>query len=234
MLLRDACNATSLAARVVDAVAAASGGRVAVTAKIRLGWDDTSLVHQTLPPRLADVGVAAVTVHGRTTAQRFKPSVRMAGIAQTVEAVKRRHPGVAVIGNGDIQCGGDAEAMVRQTGCDGVMLARGAMGRPWLGREVACRLATGRDGPPLPRLERARLVRSHFENLLRLRGEREAMHQIRFRVARYSPHLQPWPGLRRDVRSLQDAATFRAFWAAGMDRIAGGEHAQRGEGAVAA
>ncbi len=213
-LLCDPGHAVTLARAVVDAVA------VPVTAKIRLGWDDDCLVADTLPPRLCDVGIAMITVHGRTTAMKFKPSVRLEGIAAVVESVKPNFPGVPVIGNGDITAPADAERMVRFTGCDGVMVARGAMGQPWLFRDIAHRLATGEDPPPLPRRRKAQLVLDHFENLCRYRDEAVALRTIKTRISKYSAHLQPWPGLKRDVQPIQSATQFRDFWEAGMQKLA--------------
>src|SRR5690606_27721892 len=141
---------------------------LAVTVKIRLGWDDGQYITRTLPPRLADAGVAAITVHGRTTMQKFRPSVRLEGIAEVVEAVKQHHPNVTVIGNGDITCPQDARRMIDVTGCDGVMIGRGALGQPWIFRDTAHYLATGEELEPLPRAERARTVLRHFQTLLRL------------------------------------------------------------------
>ena len=212
-LLCDPAGTVALAAAVVEAVS------VPVTAKIRLGWDDDSFVADTLPPRLCDAGVQAITVHGRTTAMRFKPSVRLDGIARTVEAVKARHPGVPVIGNGDIQTPADAARMVAATGCDGLMVARGAMGQPWLFRDVAARLATGEDPAPLPRADRAALVLRHFELLARHRGEAVALRTLRQRISKYSAHLQPWPRLRHLVQALPDAAAARGFFAEAIERL---------------
>ena len=204
---------TALAKRVVDAV------DVPVTAKIRMGWDDATIITDDLPARLCDVGIAAVTVHGRTTAQRFKPSVRLQGIADTVANVKRRHPHIPVIGNGDIQSAGDAAHMMAVTGCDGVMVARGAMGQPWLFRDIAHRLATGRDPVPLSQRARAMLVMRHARHLLRLRGEQRAMHGIRQRISKYSPHLQPWPELRRSVHGMRSTAEFFDYWEDALTRL---------------
>lgn len=222
-LLTEPC----LAIDIIDALVKAVS--VPVTAKIRLGWDDDCLVTQTLPPRLADAGVAAVTVHGRTTAMKFRGTCRLDGIAQVVDAVKRRHPDVKVIGNGDVKTPQDAKQMLDVTGCDGVMIGRGALGQPWLFRDTAYRLATGLDAPPYPRLARAQLVLDHFENLVAMREERIALATIKRRISWYSAHLQPWPGLKRDVQPIASAAEFRDFWAAGMAKIA-----QRDEPLVAA
>ncbi len=212
-LLCDPGHAVAVARAVVDAVS------IPVTAKIRLGWDDTCLVADTLPTRLCDVGIQMITVHGRTTAMKFKPAVRLDGIAATVDGVKRHHPDIPVIGNGDITTPADAEAMIRLTGCDGVMVARGAMGQPWLFRDIAYRLAVGQDPLPLPRVDRAQLVLDHFENLVRYRDPLFALRTIKTRISKYSAHLQPWPGLKREVQPLRDAEEFRDFWRAGMALI---------------
>ncbi|MEM9021416.1 MAG: tRNA dihydrouridine synthase DusB [Planctomycetota bacterium] len=212
-LLCDPSGAAAICRTVVDAVT------VPVTCKIRLGWDDDSIIADTLPSRLCDVGAKAITVHGRTTAMRFRPSVRLEGIAMTVEGVKKHHPQVPVIGNGDVVTPEDAERMIRVTGCDGVMIARGAMGQPWLFRDTAYYLKTGRPAPPLTRYDRAKLVLDHFNNLVKFRNEHEALHQIRFRTAKYSQHLQPWPGLRRAVQPIKTARQFRDYWAEGLERI---------------
>lgn len=213
-LLCDLESTVHLAATVVRAV------RIPVTAKIRLGWDEQSLITHSLPPRLCDAGIAAITVHGRTTAQMFSGQARLEGIRQVVEAVAAHHPQVPVIGNGDIQTPADARRMMDKTGCAGVMVARGAMGQPWLFREIAYFLATGDPTPTFPRAERARLVLRHFDLVREMRGDRHALLTIHKRMARYSPHLQPWPHVRRAVTEIRDAAQMRAFLLEGMERIA--------------
>jgi len=218
-LLCDPRNTVALARRVVDAV------RVPVTAKIRLGWDDDSIIVDHLPAALCDVGIAMITVHGRTTAQMFKGEANLPGIARTVEAVKSKFPRVPVIGNGDITAAHDASRMIAATGCDGVMVARGAMGRPWLFREIAYHLATGQAPPELPRLERARLVLAHFDLVRALRDDRHAVLTMHKRIPRYSAHLQPWPGLRREATRIKDADALRDYLCAGIERIAAQEQA---------
>jgi len=208
------CVALDVTRAVVNAV------DIPVTVKIRLGWDDDHLVTRTLPPLLADTGIAAITVHGRTTAQKFRDHVRLEGIADVVEAVKAKHPHVAVIGNGDVKTPQDARRMLEVTGCDGVMIGRGALGQPWLFRNTAHYLATGQLLEPLPRAERARIVLRHFETMLEWRqDERRAVNMIRTRISWYSLHLQPWPGLRREVHVMRTANEFRDYMFAGIERI---------------
>ena len=128
-----------------------------------------------------------------------------------------------VIGNGDITTPEDAAKMIRVTGCDGVMVARGAFGQPWLFRDIAYRLATGDAPAPYPRADRARCVLQHFENLLRLRGEPNAVRTMKTRISKYSAHLQPWPGLRRAAQTLTCAGSFRDFWNEGIAALERGE-----------
>ncbi len=209
----------ALAARVVKAV------KIPVTAKIRLGWDDTCLITDTLPAALADVGIAAITVHGRTTEQMFTGNVRLEGIAAVVKSVKQRHPNVPVIGNGDITEPAHAKAMIDATGCDGVMIGRGALGQPWIFRETASLLRTGKLPPPLTQAQRARIVLGHFEHLLRLRDETHAVRMINQRMSWYSAALQPWPRLKHDVRVMTEADEFRQYMLTGIERLKRGEPA---------
>ncbi len=211
-LLCDPASTVLLAKRVVEAV------DVPVTAKIRLGWDDRSIVGPSLAPALADVGIAAITVHGRTTEQKFRGSCRLDGIARVVEAMKH-HPGVPVIGNGDIKSPQDAKRMLDVTGCRGVMIGRGALKQPWLLRDTAYYLATGELPTPLTHAEKAEVMIDHFDTLCRLRGEETALRMIRQRISWYSPGLQPWPGLRRGIQTVQSAAQFHDYMATGIEQI---------------
>ena len=195
-----------------------------MTAKIRLGWDDHSIVGPTLAPALADVGIAAITVHGRTTEQKFRDHCRLDGIAQVVQAMKH-HPRVPVIGNGDVKSPQDAKNMLDTTGCSGVMIGRGALGQPWIFRDTAYYLATGKLLPPLTRYEKTAIVVDHFNTLRRLRGQQIALNMIRQRMSWYSAQLQPWPGLRRDVRTVQSADEFLEYMSRGVDRTNITEHA---------
>src|SRR5882724_5365926 len=105
--------------------------RVPLTAKLRLGWDDSCIVAPKLAARLEDAGVAMVTIHGRTTEMRFSGEARLDGIAEVVAAVKR----IPVIGNGDIRTPQDCRRMIAYTRCAGVMIGRGALAAPWVFRD---------------------------------------------------------------------------------------------------
>src|SRR3954470_5080060 len=99
---------------------------------MRLGWSSCDIAPD-LAVRLAGIGIVAVTVHGRTTEMKFSGEVQLDGIARVVEAINGRIP---VIGNGDVREPADAVRMLRTTGCQGVMIGRGALSTPWLFRDT--------------------------------------------------------------------------------------------------
>ena len=109
-----------------------------LTAKLRLGWDEQTIVAPYLAGRLEEAGIAMITIHGRTTAMRFSGQASLEGIAAVVAAAKR----IPVIGNGDVRTPQDARRMIRATGCAGVMIGRGA--RPCRGSSAI----PGRIWPP--------------------------------------------------------------------------------------
>lgn len=119
-------DAARMAAQVVEAV------QIPVTVKMRLGWDSDHLTAPELAARLEQVGVAAITVHGRTRSQGFHGEVNRSGIRQTVEAVRT----IPIIANGDVRTVEDAFSMVRETGCAAVAIGRGAMLDPWIFRRI--------------------------------------------------------------------------------------------------
>ena len=126
-LMCDAGGATQLVEIVREAV------DLPVSVKMRLGWDRTHRFAPALARAFADLGVVAVTIHGRTRSQGFSGSVDLDGIAETVAAA----PSIPVIGNGDVRTPDDALAMRRRTGCAGVAIGRGAMLDPWIFRRLA-------------------------------------------------------------------------------------------------
>lgn len=159
--------------RILDAMIAAV--RVPVTIKIRTGYESGDDERFLRVVKIAsDCGVGAITAHGRTRRQQYKGQANL----DAIRAVKRI-AGVPVIGNGDIRCGADAQRMIEATGCDGVMLARGTLGNPWIYREVASYLATGTIPPAPTAAERAAVLTEHFELLRGLYGDEHACRKVR-------------------------------------------------------
>jgi tRNA-dihydrouridine synthase B len=168
----------ALAADIVSAVVEACG-EVPVTVKIRKGWDSASLNAVEFARALEAAGAAAIAVHGRTRAQFYKGDADWDTIAQVKAAV-----GVPVIGSGDIFSAGDVVAMTERTGVDGVMVARGAQGNPWIFRETRALLDDGVELPGPTWFERIDMAREHADALVAFGGER-AFVRMRKHVSWY-------------------------------------------------
>ena len=151
-----------------------------VTVKLRLGWDDTSRNVVEMAKRLEACGAAAFCIHARTRNEMYSPGIHPEYIKAVKEAVS-----VPVIGNGDIFCAEDAEKMVRETGCDGIAVARGALGNPWLFEEIHL----GADFVPPSKQERIREALRHFRFMIEEKGERVAVAESRAAIAYYTKGL---------------------------------------------
>ena len=166
--------------------------RVPLTCKMRLCWHNSDFESGAacsphLARMLADVGVAAVTVHGRTTEMKFSGEVQLAGIARVVESVAGRIP---VIGNGDVKSPPDAVRMIRETGCNGVMIGRGALSTPWIFRHCHHYMTTGELLEAPSESEQLRIIRRYFDMMRTFRDDRYALFQINRRVSWFARHLQ--------------------------------------------
>ena len=159
-----------LAARIVSEVARAVDHPV--TVKFRRGWSEGNETAPEFARRMEDAGASALAVHGRFAMQLYRGSSDRGVIARVKQAVS-----VPVVGNGDIRCGADAASMVEETGCDAVMIARGAEGNPWIFGQAKAALS-GAVAPMPPTLdERIAMARRHA----RLLSEREGRNVVRMR-----------------------------------------------------
>lgn len=167
-LLRELDLAVRLIAATVEAV------DVPVTVKMRLGWDEASIVAPKLAGLAEGVGAAMVTVHGRTREQFYMGEADWSAIAAVKQSVK-----IPVIANGDLTTFEDAPTMLEASGADGVMVGRGAQGRAWFPGAVAAFLATG-VAPQDPTLEIQRaLALEHYDGLLTLYGHESGVRHAR-------------------------------------------------------
>jgi nifR3 family TIM-barrel protein len=141
--------------------------KIPVTCKMRLGWDDDNITAPELARALADVGVAAIMVHGRTRQQGFSGQVNLAGIRAVVQAV----PSLPVIGNGDITTPQAAKQMLESTGCAGISIGRGAFYNPWIFQDTLTYLETGEVPPEPPFAQRLVVMRRHFDLMIEIFGE---------------------------------------------------------------
>jgi len=157
---------------------------VPVTLKMRMGWDHNSLNAPNLARIAEACGIRLVTIHGRTRQQFYTGQADWAFIRRVKEAVQ-----IPVIANGDILCIEDAEEALRQSGADGVMIGRGAYGRPWLLGQVAAYLMHGIRTEEPALAEQKRILREHYALMLEHHGAEPGMRIARKHVAWYSKGL---------------------------------------------
>ncbi len=178
---------------------------VPLTVKFRKGFDEAHANAAEFARMAEGAGAAAVAVHGRTREQFYSGSADWACIAAVKAAVR-----IPVIGNGDIFCAQDAVRMIRETGADGVMLARGARGNPWLFREVRAALR-GEPAPARPDAEEERrVILEHAEGLAREKGEWVAVRELRKHLAWYSAGRANAAAFRERVNLLGSMEELRA------------------------
>lgn len=207
----------ALAAEIVEAVARAS--QAPVTVKLRLGFKSDRL--EEILPGILKAGAAAVCLHARTAKQGFAGSADWSAIAR----LKSWCP-VPVIGNGDVRGGTQAVEMLRQTGCDGVMIGRAALGNPWIFERALARLQ-GREPRRAPASERRAALWEHME-LARLHGgPNQAMHFARQFMMWYSKGQPESAAYRRQAGRAQDLASLISLTDQYFDRLEELEQAER-------
>lgn len=173
-----------------------------VTVKFRKGFDDAHVNAVEFAKMAEQAGVAAITLHGRTRAQMYSGRADWDIIRQVKEAVR-----IPVIGNGDIFTPEDAKRMMDETGCDGVAIARGAKGNPWLIQRTIAYLTRGELLPPPDTEEKKRVIRRHAELMMRYKGEHMAMLEMRKHLAWYTagmPGSAKLRGSMNNISSLQE------------------------------
>jgi nifR3 family TIM-barrel protein len=201
--------ACDLVQSVVEAVS------LPVTVKMRLGWDRERITAPALAREFEQIGVAAITIHGRTRQQGFRGTVQIDGIRAVVEGVER----IPVVGNGDVKTVADAWRMLDETGCAAVAIGRGALLDPWLFRRLAraepYRLA-GRplsDVPPWEpeASEQFAFLREHFAGMVAQHGEFQSCLQFRKFAAWYGARLGMPEDLEDRLRRFESVAEFEAL-----------------------
>lgn len=188
-LMRDVPLATNIMKAVVNAV------KIPVSVKMRLGWDDTSINAPDLARIAEDIGVKMITVHGRTRCQLYNGTANWDAVRAVKEAVK-----IPIIINGDIRSTDDAHVAQTKSGADGVMIGRGANGKPWaLGQII-------NGTPPPPRTEIKSVMIEHYDMLLSHYGTHQGMKIARKHIGWY---VQDWDNaddIRRQINTENDAS----------------------------
>ncbi len=189
--------------RLFEAIVRAAvdnAGDVPVTVKMRIGLDDERHTFLDAGRRAADAGVAAVALHARTAAQRYSGTADWSAIARLRDALPAELP---VLGNGDIFSAADALAMVAATGCDGVVVGRGCLGRPWLFGDLEAAFA-GRELPEPPKLGQvSATMRRHAELLMEYMGDHKGIRDMRKHIAWYLKGFPVGGELRRSLGMVE-------------------------------
>lgn len=191
--LREPARAERLLARVVAAVS------VPVTIKLRSGWDEGSVNAPEIARAAEAAGVAAAVVHGRSVVQAYRGPADWSVVLRAKEAVR-----IPIVGGGSIRTAEDVVRMFRETGCDGVSVARGALGNPWIFAEARA-LLTGSPRPPPPsREERLRVLLEHLEAEARSLGLRRVTPRLLRLALYYAKELPDRAAIEASARSARN------------------------------
>ncbi len=194
-LLKDEQLVASILESVVTAVA------VPVTLKIRTGWDPDHRNAVNIARIAEDSGIQSLAVHGRTRACRYKGEAEFETIARVKEAIE-----IPVIANGDITTIEKSLEVLRLTNCDGLMIGRGAQGRPWIFRELGQLLNTDRGKPQLDKNELRDIMLGHLSELHRFYGENTGVRVARKHLTWYCENLEDADEFRHQVVRVDSAS----------------------------
>ncbi len=206
-MMKDVPLMVEMTRRIVEAV------DKPVTVKTRLGWDEESKNIEEIALRLQDVGIAALTIHGRTRAQMYKGESdwTLIGAVKNNPLIK-----IPIIGNGDIDSGAKAREMFDRYGVDGVMIGRATYGRPWIFREIRHYLDTGETLPEPTVLERVEIAHRHLTRSVEVKGDKVGVLEMRRHLSNYFKALPNFKETRLRLVTENDPAVLHQI----IDEIA--------------
>lgn len=173
-----------------------------VTVKTRLGWDDNSKIIVELAERLQDVGIQALTIHGRTRCQLYKGEADWTLIGEVKKNPRMKIP---IIGNGDITTPQKAKEAFERYGVDGIMIGRATFGHPWIFDEIKHYLKTGEELPPMSVAQRVALAKRHLALSLALKGEPRGIYEMRRHLSCYFKGLDNFKETRMKMVTTLDS-----------------------------
>ena len=194
-MVREPDKMVQITKMVVDAV------KLPVTVKTRLGWDEDSKIIVELARRLQDVGIKALTIHGRTRAQMYKGEADWSLIAKVKEDPAIQIP---IIGNGDIDSAQKAAEAFNRYGVDGIMIGRATYGRPWIFKEIRDYLDKGVLPQPMSVKQRVEIARRHFAKSLEVKGEVVGVLEMRRHLSCYFKGLPDFKETRLKLVTTKD------------------------------
>ena len=194
-MMRDVPLMVEMTRQIVEAV------KKPVTVKTRLGWDDESKNIEEIALRLQDVGIAALTIHGRTRCQLYKGEAdwTLIGKIKNNPLIK-----IPIIGNGDVDSGEKAREMFDRYGVDAVMIGRATYGRPWIFREVRHFLDRGEVLPQPSVIERVAVAKEHLAKSIEVKGERVGVLEMRRHLSNYFKGLPNFKDTRMKLVTEND------------------------------
>jgi tRNA-dihydrouridine synthase B len=197
------------------------------TVKIRSGWDAESINAPEVAGLIEKLGASAITIHPRTRAQGFTGTADWRLITEV-----KRSVGIPVIGNGDVRCADDAVRMMDTTGCDAVMIGRGAIGNPWIFREARA-VMMGAEPPPRPLLsERLETAIEQLDLMVETKGVRRGVHEMRKHIVAYLRGFGGASKLRAELVIIEDPEAVKGRMRAALAELDASRETGASEGVI--